>query len=269
MRDKGREVQRFGAYELIRPLAPGPISERWLARHEFEHTSHVVHYFPERHDRAGQRRFLEAVEAVSVVSDSHLLPIQQFGVCPGGRGVAVTPYTGNHQGLVSLDMLLELKGGRMGPIEAERALVHILEGLEAGESLGGNGPVSLSQVLVDRHGRAAIEFYGLQPRLKGAPVLGPESLRDEVRSVVEIGYHLLTGLSAEEPRVPVARLERRLPRAWENWLERGLDPVAGFSTPTEAIGALPSNESGGDRAEAVGPVRVLLSRFRWPSRSGK
>ncbi len=267
MPDAAPEKPRFGPYELIRPLERGPLTERWLARHEFEHTSHVVHYFPERHNRSSQRRFLEAIEAVAGIKDSHVLPIERFGVCPGGRGAAVTPFTGNHQGLVTLGMLLELKGGRMNPNEAERAIEHILEGVEAGAGVGGNGSLTLDQVQVDRHGRAAIEFYGLGPRLKGVVRTGPESLRDEVRSVVELGYQILTGLDPEEPRVPVTKLERRLPRAWEVWLERGLDPVAGFGTPTEAIAALPSREGEPEPAASVGPVRVLLNRFRRPSRS--
>jgi len=267
LREATLEKPRFGAFELVRPLESGPLSERWLARHEFDHTSHVVHYFPGRHDRGGQRRFLEAIEAVSGLNDPHLLAIEQFAVCPSGRGVAVTPFTGNHRGLVALNTLLEHKGGRMTPNEAERAVVHILEAVDAGSSLGGNGPVSLQQVLVDRHGRLTVEFYGLGPRLRGVPMLGPESARDEVRSVVEIGYRLLTGLSAEEPRVPVAKLEKRLPRAWEGWLERGLDAVSGFESAAEAIAALPSNEGESESQPSRGPVRVLLSRFKWPSRS--
>jgi len=267
LRDAAPEKPRFGPFELIRPLEPGPLSERWLARHEFDHTSHVVHYFAERHNRSCQRRFLEAIEAVAVAKSAHLLAIERFGVCPGGRGAAVTPFTGNHQGLVTLAALLELKGGRMSPTEAERAITHILEGVEAGAPIGGNGPVTLDQVLVDRHGRAAIEFYGLGPRLKGAARTGPESVRDEIRSVVEIGYRVLTGLEPEEPRVPVSRLERRLPRAWEAWLERGLDPVSGFATVEEALLGLPSRENELESAGSPGPVRVLLSRLRRPSRA--
>lgn len=267
MRDGALQKPRFGSYELVRPLSAGPISERWLACHEFDHTSHVVHYFPGRHDRAGQRRFLEAVETVAGLSHAHLLPIEQYAVCPSGRGVVVTPYTGNHAGLVSLDALLELKGGRMGPIEAKRAVTHLLEAIDAASKVGGNGPVTLQQVLVDRHGRASIELYGLGARLRGASSVGPESERDEVRSVVEIGYRLVTGLSAEEPRVPVSKLETRLSPAWEAWLEAGLDPVGGYASALEAIAALGSGRDGEPASSAPGRVRVLLNRFRWPSRS--
>ena len=44
---------------------------------------------------------------------------------------------------------------------------------------------------------------------------------------MEIGYLLLTGLRAEEPLIPAARLVPELGRAWNAWLEKGLDPARG------------------------------------------
>ena len=61
--------------------------------------------------------------------------------------------------------------------------------------------------------------------------------------------------------MPVTKLQTRLPRAWENWLERGLDPVVGFATVAEAIAALPSNEGESDEPGSPGRVRVLSA---WP-----
>lgn len=253
---------------LVRPLAPGVLGERHLALHERDHSSHVVHRTAARHDRASQKRFLDAIERIAALKHPHILPIEQFSTCPGGSGAVVTPYTGNQEGLVTLGSLLEMKGGRLGPNEADRALTHLLEAADYAHQLGlGHGPVDLSRVLVDRHGRASIELYGLERSLRGSAGVNAELMRDEVRSIAEIGYQLLTGLPADEPRIPAGRLLKKLPPGWDEWLERGLDGVSGYSTAAEAIDALPSSRR--DEPETQPRVSVLgvLSRFRWPSRS--
>jgi serine/threonine protein kinase len=260
---------RFGPYELLRPLSPGAMSERWLALHERDHSSHVVHRFAPLHDRTGHRRFLAAVEGIAGLAHPHLVGVEQFSICPHGRGVVVTPYTGNQDGLVTLGMLLEIKGGRLGPNESDRAVTHLLEALDYGHRQGvANGPIGLDQVLVDRHGRVLVELFGLSRRLQGltgAPTA--EQVRDEVRAVAQIAYQLVTGLASDEPRISASRLVKRLTPAWEAWLERGLDGVAGFESAGEAIEALPSSQREEPAAPARGSVRTMLSRFRWPSRS--
>lgn len=259
---------RFGPYELLRPLSPGPLSERWLALHERDHSSHVVHRFPRLHDRASHRRFLSAVEGVADLKHPHVVGVEEFSICSHGRGTLVTQYTGNQDGLVTLPMLLESKSGRLGPNETDRAITHLLEALDYGCQRGvANGPVQFDQVLVDRHGRVLVELFGLARRLRGldsAP--SAELVRDEVRSVAEIAYHLLTGMCAEEPRIAASRLVKRLSPEWEAWLERGLDGVSGFETAAEAIDALPSNRREVAESPARAGVRTMLSRFRWPTR---
>jgi len=219
-------------------------------------------------DRGDLRRFVESIQNLSPVSHPHILPIEQFTLDKGGAGRGgdgawiVTPYTGNLEGLVTLSALLEDKGGQMTPGESERALIQLLEASEYAHAAGfHHGPMSIEEVLVDRRGSLAIELYGLRRLLNGpgsVPVMEVE--RDEVRSIVEIGYKLLTGLSAEEPRIRADRLIQRLDRRWDDWFDQGLDPMAGFLSAGEALAALPSLR----REVEVKPsaVRSVLGTFR-------
>lgn len=255
------QEQRFGPYRLVRALEPGSVGERWLAVHEVELTSHVVHRLAPRTDKAGQRRFLSAVESVRGIWHSHITPIELFAVCPAGRGCVVTPYTGNQDGLVTLASLLAAKGGRMTPVEAERAVTHVLEAMEHAHAGGVvHGPVNDAELVVDRHGRVSIELYGLARALSGQ-AFNSEVVRDEVRSVVEIAYRLITGLGAEEPRIAAGKLVKRLDPAWDAWLERGLDAAGGFESAGEALGMLPSAIES-ESEPASGPVRLVLRGIR-------
>lgn len=243
------------------------MSERWLGLHERDHSSHVLHRFGPFHDRLGQKRFLTSVEQVSNLAHAHLTAIETYGMCSTGHGVVVTPYTGNKDGVVTLAGLLALKGGRLAPSECDRALTHVLEAVEyAHAEVAINGPITVDQILVDRHGSLSIELYGLGRRLRGFETNGAESRRDEVRSVVELGYRLLTGLSADEPRIPASRLVKKLSPVWERWFDRGLDGVEGFATAGEALEMLPSNCRDEARVVTSGPVKAVLSRL-WAGRS--
>ncbi len=262
----------FGRFRLVRPLTPASFAERWLSLHEDDHSSHMVYRFGMIQDKLGQRRFLSAAEEASAVKESHLLEIQHFSFDAVGRPCVVTPYLGNTEGLVTLRSLVGVKGGRLSALETERAIVHILEGLKFAHQNGGgggaaHGPLSMDEMLVDRHGRVSIELYGLRRRMKGLTGGTAELAQDEVRSVVEIAYELLAGLPAEEPRIEVSRLVRKLDPAWDAWLDRGLSGFDGFASAEEALMRLPSMDPVIE-AKPAGPVRSLLSRFRWPSRIG-
>lgn len=255
------QEQRFGPYRMVRPLEPGPLGERWLAVHEVELTSHVVHRFAPRIDKAGQRRFLSAVESVRGIEHAHVTPIEVFAVCPSGRGCVVTPYTGNQDGLVTLASLLAAKGGRMTPVEAERAVTHVLEAMDHAHGAGVvHGALSDAELMVDRHGRVSIELYGLARALAGLAA-NSEVVRDEVRSAVEIAYRLITGLAADEPRIAAGKLVKKLDPAWDAWLERGLDPAGGYDTAAEALSLLPSARET-EAEPTTGPVRFVLRGIR-------
>ncbi len=263
------ERLRIGPYQLVRQLEPGPLSERWLAFNEFDQTAHVGYRFRMGHEKSEQRRFVSAVEGLSPLSHPHLLPIEQFALGVGGGAWIVTPYTGSHDGLVTLASLVREKGGRMSPAESERALIQLLEGSDYAHQSGHqHGPVTAPEIMVDRRGSLAVELYGLARRLttqSGRPAT--EVIRDEVRSIVEIGYWILTGLPAEEPRIQASRLIPKLDRRWDDWFEEGLDPLAGFLTAEDALAALPGLRREFEDKDRSSPVRTVIGRFARALRS--
>ncbi len=262
---------RIGPYLFVREIEAGRLADRWLAVHEDDDTTFVVHRFRVSRDRLEQRRFVTAVESLADLEHPHVLPIVEYslGSAVAGNAWIVTPFTGNQDGLITLDRLMREKGGRISPTEVERVMIQLLDAVEhchAGRLR--HGPIALDEILVDRRGSVQVELYGLS-RLLGKSASagsGAEVERDEVRSVVELGYQLLTGLSADEPRISAERLIPRLPHHVVGWLEAGLDPVSGFSTPTEALEALrvADEEAFGFRP---GPMRVVLGRVRQVLRS--
>jgi serine/threonine protein kinase len=258
----------LGPYRIIRPLQAGKLAPRWLAVHDRDQTSHVAHEFVCR-DRAEQRRFLTAFEKISELDHPHIVHVEQFALADGRLAWLLTPYTGNQEGLVTLEALRVAKGGRMPPQEAERAVTQLLSAVEYAHGRGHHhGPIGLEEILVDRHGRVSIDLYGLERRLGELAPGNAEVVRDEVRSVVETGYRLLTGLSAEEPRIAVGRLIRKLDPHWDEWFDAGLDPLSGgFASAAEAAAALPSVRRDALRAPAAG-VRTVLGRVRMALRQG-
>lgn len=265
----------LGPYRIIRPLGPGRLSARHLAVHDRDQTSHIAHEFVCR-DRAEQRRFLLAFERLSELAHPHILPVQQFALGHAHDAWLLTPYTGNQDGLVTLASLQTAKGGRMPPPEAERALTQILSAVASAHARGHHhGPIAPEDVLVDRHGRVCLALYGLGRLLAGlegrrdaSPPANAEVVRDEVRSVVELGYRLLTGLSAEEPRIPAGRLVRRLEGRWDAWFDAGLDPLGGFATAEEASAALASIRRDAGARLPVVSMRGVLGRVRSALRPG-
>ncbi|MGE3107885.1 MAG: hypothetical protein AB7G11_06315 [Phycisphaerales bacterium] len=257
-----RERNQLGPFLLIRSLAPAAGAARWLALHESHHTSHIVYQFPACHDKNEQRRFLSAVQTVCVLSNSHIQKIEQYSFDGTKTGYIVTPFPGDASGLLFLDGLLRAKGGRMHADEAQRATVQLLEAFEAAHAVRlHHGPLSMSEVIVDRHGSLIVELFGLHRQLRGLTQGNSELVRDEVRSIVEIAYQLLTGLRAEEPIIPAGRLVKRLDPEWDLWLERGLDPADGFATAREAIDALPGSAPIVEVVPTVSPVLSFLGRL--------
>lgn len=239
--------ERFGPFVLVRLLRAGVMSARWMARHTLEETHHVVHVFELGRDRSERRRFLKAVERAAALTDSHVLPIEQFSLSQNGRGWVVTPYTGDQDGLLLLPDLVEAKSGRLGLPEVARVVEQLLRASaachgEAGDGAGldgvCHGVIDGRQVLIDRRGAIRLELYGVEQLMTGSAMNG-ESVRDEVRSVATLAYECLTGVVAEEPLIKVERLVKRLPRAWRIWFDRALDSAGGFATAQDALAMVP------------------------------
>lgn len=258
------ERLRIGPYRLLRQLQHGGLAERWLALDERDESAHVAYRFRLGHEKSEQRKFVAAVESLSRLAHPHILPTEQLALGVGGGAWVVTPFTGSHDGLVTLDSLVRDKGGRMDPAETDRTLIQLLEAVEYAHAQGHHhGPIDPAEVLVDRRGSLSIELYGLRRLLSGAASrTAAEVARDEVRSIIEIGYGLLTGLPAEEPRIQAGRLVPRLDRRWDDWFNEGLDPFGGFGSASEALAGLPGLRREVEARVKVSPVRTVIGHFR-------
>lgn len=277
-------------YQVIRALEPISFAERYLALHRDDHSCHVAYRFTIGPDRPTLIRLRAALATCSALKHEHLLGVESTPTAPDGAVWAIAPFTGDVDGLRSLGKLLREKSGQMGPFEAERALVQILEAMAFAHRGGGetnrprviHGSLAMEQVLVDRHGSLLIELYGLPRALAEVSehernriaATESEAIREEIRSVVEIGYQLITGLRAEEPLIPASRLVKRLDPRMDRWLTRGLSPSGGFATAPQALAELPihnldapdSPELGGGWGGGWGGwvgVRNVLDRIRF------
>ena len=252
------ERTRFGPYRLVRELSPSMLGRRWLALRESDQSSHAVHRFGALHFRSGRRRHMQAMHRLASLRHPHLLTVEMCSFEVGDEPWVVTPYTGNHDCIVTLADVLAAKGESLNAYEAERAVLQVLEGVEYAHAMGvGNGPIALEQLLVDRRGSVLIELYGVPRALRGLEQINSELIRDEVRSVVEIAYRLVTGLEPDEPRIPAGRLVKKLPRAFDEWLEEGLDPGSGFPNASEAVAKLPHRRPDPEPSR----VRTVLGRL--------
>ena len=260
--DRTTEDVRLGPYRLLRPLESNHLAERWVGLHERDQTTSVIYLFPPCHDRADERRFVRAMERVAALHRAHILHVEHYALQPGGRPWATTSYLGSQVGLVTLESLRLEKGGTMPHLEVERVMSQLLSACAAAHEAGvHHGPIGADEVLVDRSGSVWIEMYGVARLLDGLSDGNTEIARDEVRSLTELAYYLLTGLRAEEPRIPAGRLVKRLPGAWDAWIEEGLSAVGGFESASEAFAALPGHHA--EPVEtSVGAVKTVLGRVR-------
>lgn len=253
----------LGPYVLTRELEPCALAHRWLALHEVDHSSHVAYRFGVLERRADQRRFLQAVELLAGLDEPHILRIEQYALDQTDAAWVVTPYTGDADGVRTLERLLREKSGQLTPFEVEPALTQILQGVRHAHGRGQcHGALGLTDLLVDRHGRIIIELYGIARALRGEVGISAELARDEVRSIAEIGYQLLTGLRAEEPIIPAGRLIKRLEPGWDAWFDRALDPTGGFDSADEALAALPSSVTVLPASRPIRAVRGMIEMIR-------
>lgn len=253
----------LGQYQVVRTLPAGRLSRRWLAVHQGRQSVHVVHEVPISGARADRLRVLTLLGRVAELDHPHLVPVERFGLLDPGRVFVITPYTGDQEGLRDLPRLLADKGGRMSPAETARAVEHLFRAVEFAHARDlVHGPVQAREVLVDRGGSLRIELYAMAQCIVGDAQRRDELRREEVRSIVELAYTMLTGLAPDEPRITPSRIVRRLDRRWDLWLDRGLDPMRGFASATEAIEQLEQSRTAAS-APAVARVRDALIRVRW------
>lgn len=243
----------FGPYELVRTLRAAKSAERHLAQHPELLTNHVAFRFRFTNPRTQRRRFLEAVEKAAALDIAHILKVEQFSFTSQQEAWVISPYTGNHDGLLLLSDLLAVKGGKMDAIEVARVLDHLLEAVGAAHNAGVvNGPVTIDEIHVDRAGSLSIELYGVSVAMQGEQDI--EELRlAEIRSIAAIAYKLLTGVDAtEDLLIEPTRLVAKLDAAWNAFFAEALDPVGGYHSATEILAAIPGRRP----TEAAPEIRV-------------
>ncbi|MEZ6243081.1 MAG: hypothetical protein R3B57_08565 [Phycisphaerales bacterium] len=269
MRDRQDHPSHIGPFRLVGRLADGRVGQRWVALHERDRTNHLLYRLEPCRDNSERRETLATIDEVSRITHAHALPIERYSLEQDGCPWVVAPYPGNQGGLVTLADVLEAKGGRLPAFECERTLDHLLSAVMTAHERGVvHGAPEPDELLVDRHGSVLIELYGLANRLRQSPGVGPEVVRDEVRSFVLLGYTLLTGLPPEEPMIRASRIVRRLPKGWDAWFERGLDPAGGFASAREARDALPGRAGVPETPAPVVRAKGVLGRFRKAGRGG-
>jgi hypothetical protein len=259
----------FGPYRIVRTLEPtrvgpreanparAPHARRWAAVHERETSGHLVYTLELAKHRLNARRFTTALERIATLSHTHLLAVETYSLDEEWGGVIVTPYLGDPGGVVTLEELLDAKGGRMDPFEVQRGVTHLLEGLAEAHAQGiADGNLWLDRVHVDPRGSLRIELVGLWREMWRGGEVAEVVARDDIRAIAAMAYRMLAGV--EHGTGPGAPLDGR----WESWLRRGLDPLDGFTTAQDALRELPSGQAVAKSLGASGAIRAAVSRAR-------
>jgi serine/threonine protein kinase len=267
-----KRADYFGPYKIIRALGSTRGVERFVVLCNKTDTNRLLYRFPTQPNHSYRRAQFDKMVALSTLEHPHLLKIESASYDDRGRLCTVSPYTGNHEGLVTLSDLLLQHGGRFTVHEAARAIGHLLSASAYAHAKGlAHGPISSDDILVDRSGSIQIELYAHQSLDRPASDPSPRSVvLDETRSIVELGYTLLTGLAINAERIAPTRMIKRLDRNWDTWFDIGLDPIDGFDSAEHALKALPTNpdcgrwlSSGGSKLPQV-QFGSMIRRFRVP-----
>ncbi len=264
----GTKVGHFGPYRFVRRLEDTRFAERWMAVHERDLTSHVVYRYALKDLDGSRRRFLQVAQELAELDHPHIQSISQSALDSEGRGCIVTVHPGHAEGLLTISSLLTLKGGRMMAVEAHRAISQLLDASAYGHFRGqAHGPISMDQVLVDRHGRTIIELYGLDRRLGADNTPHAELARLETYSILEIGYRLLTGFRPDATPVPPTQVVKKLvgkavlkeiDLGWDGFFAVGLKKFGGFATAEAAMANLPPAIPRRERSGVASLVRGLF-----------
>lgn len=256
---------KLGPFTQTRRLQPGVLGDRWLALDDRDNTSHVIHKLRSGSgvDREHSHRWIAALEHASDLDHPHILKIETYGLDPRGRAFAVTPYTGDSDGVLSLESLLRRKGGWMNLDEAKRAIEQLLTAVSYAHERGtghAHGELSMAEVQVDRRGSLMIENYGLARSLGIGAQRTVEAERREVQSVLEIGYQLISGLRVEHPVIPASRVMVDLDPSWDDLFETGLGEP-GFATAAHAMSAVQNCRVGAVPASGLGRVKTAIRKL--------
>lgn len=264
-----RNADYFGPFKIIRPLGSTRGVERFVVLCNKTDTNRLLYRFPIQPNHQQRRSLFDQMVALSMLDHPHLLKIESASYDDRGRLCTISPYPGNHEGLVMLSDLLGQHGGRFTVHEAARAIEHLLSAsVYAHKREIIHGSISPDQILVDRFGSIQIELYAHQSIDRSLRATRQSRVTDEIRSIVELGYKLITGLDVNAERISPTRMLKRLDRNWDTWFDLGLDPIDGFESATHALNALPTNPDCGEWLSTTSAKRSqvhigsMIRRFR-------
>lgn len=250
---------------LVRSLGRHRLAERFLAHDLRRQIDRLVYLFDDDdRDEGDDGELLWSVLRTQVgARRPHTVQIEEIGRERAGLCWAVSAYPGNHESLVTLGSLRQNRGGRLTVHEVARGVRQLLLAVCAAHRDGIiHGPIDADEVLISPRGTLLIEMYALRRALAaargGRPALTPdEARRDEVRSVASLAWTLLTGFGVEEHEIFASQARRTLDRRWLQWIEKGLDPVAGFADADEALALLPDGAALSVEFPSVRPADLL------------
>jgi len=235
----------FGPYKLIRQIGSAHGASRYIVLCNRTDTNYTLYRFEDAQNHQFRRQAFQAFMKMSVIDQPHIHRIISVTYDDRGRLCVITPYTGNHEGIVTLDDVLRRQDGKLGIVEAARAIEHLLGAVQyAHRHQVINGSIDRDDILVDRYGSLQIQFYGYKSSIRSTQrheSTRVSDINDEVRSIIELGYTMITGLRVQGERIDPSRVIKKLDRAWDTWFEIGLDPIDGFENLEHARLALPTN----------------------------
>lgn len=263
----GMNPAEFSGFREGRKLRPHRIASRWLtsrasgADHAGE--SYVVYQLVGPGTQVDSRTFLRAIDPLRRLEHPHILPIAYAWSEVTGSCHLASPYTGNAEGLLTLERLLRLKhDGRLSPIETRHLLDQTLSAIDYAHDRGiGHGPLSIEEILIDSRGRAQIELLAVARHLSGqCSTPDDHELALEIRSLAEIAFRAVTGSWPADGLRPASRRMTWSDRELSDWLETALHPQKGFASAREALRALPRIHRPRQTSEAkpLAPLAKLI-----------
>ncbi|MGV6814328.1 MAG: hypothetical protein ACWA5W_04860 [Phycisphaerales bacterium] len=267
----------FGPYKFIRELAQSHDAKRFIVLCTRTDTNYLLYRFEPTSNHIERRNKFNHLLKLTTLDHPHLLKLQSVSYDDHGRLCVITPYTGNHDGLVSIEDIVNQRDGSIGVPETARALEHLIGAIKYAHDRDIiQGSIDPNDILIDRYGCLQIQLYGFKPAGDThtiSPTQRSLQITDEIRSIVQVGYFMMTGMRSAANRIPPSRIVKKLDKAWDLWFEIGLDPVDGFECVEHALNALPTNPSSNKwltRKSNPRPqvhIGSMLRRFRTPTRT--
>ena len=268
-------AEHFGPYKVIRALGTTRGVDRYVVLCTRSDTNRMLYRFPNLPHHQQRRTLFDAMVTLGMIDHPHLLRVESASYDDRGRLCVITPYTGNHEGLVTLSDLLGQRGGKLGVLEASRAIEHLLAGSAyAHQHSVVHGTLQSDQILVDRFGSIQIELYGYPALMRLTATNRRAMMADEIRSIAELAYTMITGLTGNADRLAPSRVDKKLDRRWDTWFEIALDPIDGFEDSGHALRALPTSDECDRWLTTNAPKRAqvqlgaVMRRFRATPASG-